>query len=117
MPDMDDLPPPQFLCVTLYSQDPQPLRSYYHDVLGLPIDYEVPGHIAAMGPICAHDPSEGPAGTVRMYFLVDNVPRYAEVAKESGAEGILRTDGNGQPAWESQDPFGNSVVLLTRPSQ
>lgn len=112
--DMDE-PPPQFLCITLYSDDPEPLRNYYHDILGLPLDYEEPGHIAAMGPVCAHDQSEGPAGTVRLYFFVDDVQRYAEVVKNKGAEGILRTDGQGKPAWESKDPFGNSVVFLTRP--
>ncbi len=111
---MGQLPPPEFLCITFYSEDPQPLRTYYHEVLGLPLDYEEPGHIAAMGPISAHDPSEGPAGSVRIYFLVDDAREYAAAAREKGAEGFLRSDGFGRPAWESKDPFGNSVVLLTR---
>jgi hypothetical protein len=36
------------------------------------------------------------------------------VAHDRGTEGTLRIDGFGRPAWESKDPFGNSVVLLVR---
>jgi hypothetical protein len=111
---MDDLPPPQFLNITLYAEETAPLRAFYHDLLGLPIDYEEPGHIAVMGPLCAHDPSEGPVGTVRLYFIVDDPGAYAEAATHKRIEGTLRTDGFGKPAWESSDPFGNSVVLLSR---
>jgi hypothetical protein len=95
--------------------DLRPLQAYYHEVLGLPVDHEEPGHIAAMGPVCAHDPTDCPPGTVRLYFLVEDATKYADVAAERGTEGTLRTDGFGRPLWESKDPFGNSVVLLTRP--
>lgn len=111
---MDTLPSPEFLCVTMYTDDPDPLRAFYHDVLGLPLDYEQAGHIAAMGPVCAHDPTEGPEGTVRLYFTVDDPTRYAGAAAKAGVVGTLRTDGFGKPLWESTDPFGTSVVLLAR---
>jgi hypothetical protein len=67
-----------------------------------------------MGPVCIHDPSEGPDNSVRLYFLVDDPRAYADAAARDGVKGVLRTDGNGRPAWEPKDPFGNSVVLLTR---
>ncbi len=78
------------------------------------MNYEQPGHIAAMGPICAHDPSEGPADAIRLYFLADDPAVIAEAATERGVDGVLRQDGYGRAAWESRDPFGNSMVVLTR---
>lgn len=107
----------EFLTVTLYAEDINPLRGFYHDLLALPINYEQSGHIAAMGPICAHDPSEGPANTIRLYFLADDPEQIAEGASIRGVEGVLRKDGYGKAAWESKDPFGNSVVVLTRSSE
>ena len=106
--------PIEFLTVTLYAEDIGPLKSYYHDLLGLPLNYEQPGHIAAMGPICAHDPTEGPANTVRLYFLADDPTVVAEAAAARGVAGHLRKDGYGKAAWESKDPSGNSIVVLTR---
>jgi hypothetical protein len=114
---VDELPAPEFLCVTMYVSDPNALRSYYHDTIRLPVDYEVPGHIAALGPVCIHDPSDGPVNSLRLYFLVDDPTRYAEAASHQDVEGALRTDGNGRSAWETIDPFGNSVVLLARPTR
>ena len=70
--------------MTLYTEDPRPLRAYYRDILGLPLNHEEPGHMAAMGPVCAHDPSEGTAGTVRLYFLVDDATKYAQLAHDTG---------------------------------
>lgn len=49
---------PEFLCVTMYAEDIAPLRAYYHEALGLPIDYEEPDHLVAMPKVCAHEPSE-----------------------------------------------------------
>ena len=111
---MTSLPPVEFLNVTFYAGDIGPLRAFYHDFLGLAVDYEQPGHIAAMGKVCAHDPSEGPVGTVRLYFLCDDSAAYAEAATAAGYSGELRQDGFGNPAWETTDPFGNSVVILQR---
>lgn len=106
--------PPEFLCVTMYAADVEPLRAYYHDVLGLPIDYEEPGHLVAMPKVCAHDPSEGEAGTMRLYFAVDDVARFAAAAQARGVQGTVAADGLGNPAWHSTDPHGNSVHILTR---
>jgi catechol 2,3-dioxygenase-like lactoylglutathione lyase family enzyme len=108
---------PEFLNVTLYVDDIAEIRRYYHDVLGLPIVFEEPGHAAVMDRVAVHDPSEGPAGTCRLYFLVDDPSAFADRARASGVKGVLRVDGYGQPAWESVDPFGNSVVLLKRRRQ
>lgn len=105
---------PEFLCVTMYADDIAPLRAYYHDALGLPIDYEQPGHLVAMPNVCAHDPSEGRAGTMRLYFLVDDVATFAATAQRRGARGVVAVDGLGNPAWHSSDPAGNSVHVLTR---
>lgn len=105
---------PEFLCVTMYADDISALRAYYHDALGLPIDYEDPGHLTAMPKVCAHDPSEGPAGTLRFYFVADDVPRFAQEAERRGANGAMTVDGLGNPAWHSSDPVGNSVHVLTR---
>lgn len=104
----------EFLCLTMYASETGPLREYYHEVLGLPVDYEVPGHITAMPKVCVHDPSEGPAGTLRLYFVTDDVEACAARAKALGAQGMLGADGFGKPMWESTDPFGNSVRILTR---
>lgn len=112
MPVSEQSDVPEFLNVTLYVDDTTELRAFYHDVLGLPIVYEEPGHITVMGKVAVHDPTEGPADTVRLYFFVDDPARFAERTVHAG---VLRTDGNGSPAWESTDPFGNSVVLLKRP--
>lgn len=105
---------PEFLNVTLYVEDIADLRAFYHDVLGLPIVYEEPGHITVMGKVAVHDPTEGPANTVRLYFVVDDPEVFAKRATDAGRTGALRTDGYGKPAWESTDPFGNFVVLLKR---
>jgi catechol 2,3-dioxygenase-like lactoylglutathione lyase family enzyme len=114
MPDDDEQTAPEFLCVTMYAEDIAPLRAYYHDALGLPIDYEEPGHISAMPKVCAHDPSEGPAGSMRLFFLTDDVVRFAAAVGRRGANGSTAVDGLGNPAWHSTDPFGNSVHVLTR---
>jgi hypothetical protein len=117
MPDSSatqPLPGIEFLCITMYTEDIGPLRSYYHEVLGLPIDYEVPGHIAAMPKVSAHDPTEGPAGRMRIHFLCDDVPGFAAMASGRGVHGVLSVDGFGKPSWESADPFGNLVTVLTR---
>jgi catechol 2,3-dioxygenase-like lactoylglutathione lyase family enzyme len=105
---------PEFLNVTLYVDDITDLRRFYHDLLGLPVEFEEPGHITVMGKVAVHDPTEGPAGTCRLYFLVDDPERFAARAADRGVAGVLRHDGYGIPAWESTDPFGNSVVLLKR---
>lgn len=105
---------PEFLNVTLYVEDTSELRAYYHDFLGLPIEYEEPGHITVMGRVAVHDPTEGTVGTRRVYFLVNDPEPFAQRAYDAGVAGILRKDGYGNPAWESTDPFGNSVVLLQR---
>jgi catechol 2,3-dioxygenase-like lactoylglutathione lyase family enzyme len=106
---------PEFLNVTLYVDDIADLRAYYHDFLGLPIEFEESGHIAVMGKVAVHDPTEGPVDTCRLYFLVDDPGSYAKRAADLGQPGVLRSDGHGNPAWESKDAFGNSVVLLKRP--
>ncbi len=113
---MDELEPdePEFLNVTLYAEDTSELRAYYHDFLGLPIEYEELGHVTVMGRIAVHDPTEGPAGVRRIYFLVNDLPAFARRADAAGVKGTLRKDGYGNSAWESKDPFGNSVVLLQR---
>ncbi len=98
----------------MYAEDIAPLRAYYHDALGLLIDYEQPGQLVAMPNVCAHDPSEGPAGTMRLYFLVDDVAAFAATAQRRGAQGIVAIDGLGNPAWHSTDPSGNSGHVLTR---
>ncbi len=108
---------PEFLNVTLYAADTADLRAFYHDVLGLPIEYEEPGHITVMGRVAVHDPSEAPEGTRRLYFLVDDPEPFARRARGAGIEGVLRKDGYGNPAWEAVDPFGNSVVLVKRQSR
>lgn len=112
MTELDDIP--EFLNVTLYVQDTAELRAFYHDLLGLPIQFEEAGHITVMGAVAIHDPTEGPAGTRRHYFLVNDPAGFAQRARAAGVVGVLRTDGYGNPAWESTDPFGNSVVLLQR---
>lgn len=114
---MTELEPdvPEFLNVTLYVQNTSALRAFYHDLLGLPVQYEEPGHITVMGPVAVHDPTEGPAGTRRLYFLVNDPPGFGRRAEAAGVKGTLRKDGYGEPAWEATDPFGNSVVLLQRP--
>lgn len=58
---------PEFLDVTMYVDDIGPIRSFYHEVLRIPIVHEEPGHIAVMGPIAVHDPTEGPVGTTRFF--------------------------------------------------
>ena len=105
---------PEFLNVTFYVDDITDLRRFYRDVLGLPVNFEEPGHLTVMDKIAVHDPTEGPAGTCRLYFLVDDPAPFAERAARQGVAGTLRKDGYGNPAWETTDPFGNSVVLLMR---
>ncbi|MEX0875614.1 MAG: VOC family protein [Actinomycetota bacterium] len=114
MSDSSELDTPEFLNVTLYVDDIAPIRHFYHDVLGLPVVFEEPGQAAVMGSVAVHDPSEGPVDTSRLYFLVNDPTAFADRARSAGVEGTLRTDGYGEPAWESVDPFGNSVVVLKR---
>lgn len=105
---------PEFLNVTMCADDISDLRAYYRDFLGLPVDFEEGGHATVMGKIAVHDASEGPVGTRRLYFLVGDPERFAREATQRGIRGFLRRDGYGNPAWESMDPAGNSVVLLQR---
>ncbi len=112
MTDVRDVP--EFLNVTLYVNDISDLRAFYRDFLQLPVDYEEPGHATVMGEVAVHDPSEAPAGRCRLYFLVDDPESFANRAADHDIAGVLRSDGYGDPAWESMDPFGNSVVLLKR---
>ena len=112
--DADDVP--EFLNVTLYTEDISELREFYHGFLGLPIEYEEAGHIAVMGRVAVHDATEGPVGTRRLYFFVNDPVAFASRAEPHGVSGVLRADGHGNPAWESTDPLGNSVVLLKRPA-
>lgn len=114
MSDAEEHTDLEFLCVTMYTAETGTLRDYYHEALGLPIDFEVRGHITAMPKVCVHDPSEGPAGTLRMYFVTDDVEAHAARAKARGTQGTLGADGFGKLMWESTDPFGNSVRVLTR---
>jgi len=106
---------PEFLNVTMYVDDTADLRAFYHDFLRLPIEYEEPGHITVMGRVAVHDPTEGPSGVARLYFFVQDPARWAARAEAAGVTGTLRADGSGNPAWETRDPFGNSVVLLRCP--
>src|SRR5207248_6170249 len=39
---------PEFLNVTMYVEKTADLRAFYHDLLGLPIEFEEPGHITVM---------------------------------------------------------------------
>src|SRR5438552_1463833 len=112
MTDQSDVP--EFLNVTLYVDDISNLRSFYRDFLGLAVDFEEPGHATVMGNVAVHDLSEGPADTCRLYFVVEDPERFATRAVDEGIDGTLRKDGYGNPAWESTDSFGNSVVLLKR---
>jgi hypothetical protein len=106
---------PEFLNATFYVEDITGLSAFYREFLALPVDFEEPQQGVVMGKVAVHDTSEGPAGICRLYFLVDDPRRWALRASQEGVAGFLREDGYGNPAWESTDPFGNSVVLLQRP--
>jgi hypothetical protein len=99
---VDELPAPEFLCVTMYVSDPNALRSYYHDTIRLPVDYEVPGHIAALGPVCIHDPSDGPVNSLRLYFLVDDPTSYAEAASHKTSRARSAPTATEDPAERSE---------------
>ena len=106
----------EFLNVTFYVDDTRPLKEFYCDGLGLPLDYEQPGRLAAMGPVGAHDLHEGDApGSVRLYFLAEDVAAIASAAERAGIVGTMALDGGGAPMWTTTDPAGRSVRVLTKP--
>ena len=108
-------PPVEFLNVTFYTSDVQGVRAFYGGALGLPIDFEEPGHLAAMGHICAHDQSEGErAGTTRIYLMSDDPAAAGAAAAEAGYPGVAGIDAGGDPMWDTTDPLGNSVRILKR---
>jgi len=105
----------KFLNVTFYTSDVPAARAFYADALGLPVDFEDPGHLAAMGRICAHDPSEGErAGTTRIYLLSDDPAAAGAAAQDAGYPGVAGVDAGGDPMWDTTDPLGNSVRILKR---
>jgi hypothetical protein len=104
----------EFLNVTLYSSRIEEMVAFYRDGVGLSPDYEEPGHLCAMGHVAVHDPSEGPAGSARLYFLADDAKDFAARANEVGIPGIIRSDGYGKSAWQTDVATSLSVVVLTR---
>ena len=106
----------EFLNVTFYVDDTGPLKDFYCHCLGLPLDYEEPGRLAAMGPVGAHDLHEGDApGSVRLYFLAEDPAAVASAAERAGIVGTMGLDGGGNPMWTTTDPAGHSVRVLTKP--
>lgn len=107
--------PLEFLNVTFYVNDTTPMKAFYAEFLRLPLNFEQPGELAAMGPVTAHDTSEGDSvGSLRLYFLADDVSAVAAIAAARGIAGTVGTDGFGNDMWDGVDPMGTPVRVLTR---
>jgi catechol 2,3-dioxygenase-like lactoylglutathione lyase family enzyme len=105
----------EFLHVTFFVEDTGPLKEFYCDRVGQPLDYEQPGRLAALGP-GAHDLHEGDvSGSARLCFLADDVAAIAAEAEGAGVVGTTELDGSGAPMWTATDPAGHSVRVVTKP--